>query len=246
MLERDTTRTASFYDLRDALTQPGCAVCRLKADSAERFLDGLLWESVNDPARRDEIRQSLGFCHEHSWMLARSGASLGVAIVLRDVLQSVVEATENAPFQRLPFWRRVREALWSKQPATAMAQLVARLTPQKPCGACAWAEKMEGIYLNTLVGNLLDGGGLLAVYQASEGLCLPHFRQTLAHVRSEAVSEALVSAQRAAWERLVAHLSESIRKTDHRFQHEPWGEEAGAWLRAIAALAGARPDRERI
>jgi hypothetical protein len=52
-------------------------------------------------------------------------------------------------------------------------------------------------------------------------------------------------AQRAIWERLVGQLSESIRKSDYRFQGEAWGEESGAWLRAIAALVGARPDQGR-
>ena len=53
------------------------------------------------------------------------------------------------------------------------------------------------------------------------------------------IFEALVNAQHAVWERLGTHLSEFIRKSDHRFRGEPWGEESDAWLRAIAALAGA-------
>ena len=64
-------RTMSFYDLRDALVEPGCPICRLKARVAERYLDGLLWESVNDPGMRDQVRRSLGFCHEHGWGGAR-------------------------------------------------------------------------------------------------------------------------------------------------------------------------------
>jgi hypothetical protein len=239
----DTARTTSFYEVRDPLAQSGCPVCRLRADSAERFLDSLLWESVNDPDKRGEIRRSLGFCREHSWVLARSGASLGVAIVLRDVFQSLNELLMGSSFQRLPLWRRVREALMPSRPTSATGQLVARLTPQSPCGACAWVEKMEDIYLGMLVNNLLVEDGLWTAYEASDGLCLPHFRRALARTRDERVFAALVDTQRTIWERLVAHLGESIRKTDHRFQHEPWGEEAGAWLRAIAALVGARERR---
>jgi len=37
--------------------------------------------------------------------------------------------------------------------------------------------------------------------------------------------------------------SEFIRKNDYRFRHETWGEERDAWLRAIAALAGAHFDQ---
>jgi hypothetical protein len=247
---KPSAQTMSFYDLRDALAQPGCAVCRLKADAVDRFLDGLLWESVNDPDRRREIRQARGFCHRHAWSLVRVSASLGVAIITRDVLQSVLAAMESATFQATSPWsirwtpqRWLQEALDPGQPAApswATAEVVARLEPQATCPACVWAEKMEGVYLSEFVGHLLGQDGLLADYESSDGLCLPHFRQALARVRDERVFEALVSAQRSIWERLIAHLSEFIRKSDHRFQNETWGEERDAWLRAIAALAGAK------
>ena len=241
---KPNTPTMSFHDLRDALAQPGCAVCRLKADAADRFLDGLLWESVNDPGRRREIRQARGFCHRHAWSLVRAGASLGVAIVPRDVLQSVLGALESAAFEPSSPWsvRRVHEALDPGQPAASTAELVAQLEPQAPCPACAWVEKMEAIYLDELVSHLIGEDGLLAGYEASDGLCLPHFRQALARVRDERVFEPLLDAQRAVWDRLVTHLDEFIRKNDHRFRDETWGEERDAWLRAIAALAGSRPD----
>ena len=85
---------------------------------------------------------------------------------------------------------------------------------------------------------------MLAAYESSDGLCLPHFRQALARVRDERVFEALINVQRVVWERLVSHLSEFIRKSDYRFQDESWGEERDAWLRAIAALTGARFSRD--
>jgi hypothetical protein len=237
----------SFFELRDALAQPGCGVCRLRIDSADRFLDTLLWESVNDPARRREIRQARGFCYEHGWALVRATASVGVAIITRDVLQSLLETMERAAFRALPALslRRVQETVDSKQPSAATAAVIAQLEPEARCPACVWADKMEDIYLDTLVHSLVGEGGLLADYEASDGLCLPHFRRALARVRKEATYNALVSVQRAVWGRLVAQLSESIRKSDYRHLDEVWGEEAGAWLRGVAALVGARPDRNK-
>jgi len=239
--------TMSLHDLRDALAQPGCAVCRLKTDSAERFLDGLLWESVNDPVRRRGIRQAQGFCHNHAWALVRSSASLGVAIIMRDVLQNVLRTLEEAAFEALPSlsWRHIKQTLGSRRPSAATSELVAQLEPRAACPACVMVERTEGMILDTLVASLLGEGDLLTVYRASDGLCLPHFRETLARVRERETFEALVSAQRAIWERLVGHLDESIRKSDHRFLNQAWGEEAGAWLRAIAALVGAPPERSR-
>lgn len=237
-------RKMSFFDLRDALAQPGCAVCRLKDESVDRFLDSLLWESVNDPGVRHDIRQARGFCHDHAWKLARNGASVGVAIITRDVLQHLLRTLESARFQVLsPLSRRwTQEVLDRKQPTAATADLVAQLAAQAACPACTQAEIMEDVYLGTLLEHLLGEDGLLIAYEASEGLCLLHFRQALTRVRDETLFEALVSAQRVIWGRLVAQLSEAIRKSDARFRGEPRGEESGASLRAIAALVGPRQE----
>ena len=237
-------RTKSYYDLRDALAQPGCAVCRLKARAGDQYLASLLWENVNDPDLRQEIRQARGFCHPHTWGLARRrGASLGTAIIVHDVLQSVLRALEGAGFQALPAvsLRRAQESWDPRQPAAATAEVVAQLA-QGQCLACAQEEKMEDIYLSTLLETLVGKDGLLAAYRASDGLCLPHFCQALARLRDKATFEALLEAQRAIWLQLLAHLGESIRKSDYRFRDEPRGEESGAWLRALAALVG--PQRE--
>jgi hypothetical protein len=182
-----------------------------------------------------------------------NGASLGAAIIMRDVLQNVLAATEDNQLVSHPAWRwrlqRIaRRILRRRGEASAApvstAGLVARLEPEGKCPACIAAETMEGIYLDALVENLLGEEGLLALYQSSEGLCLPHFRQALSRTHDEAACEALMQAQRAIWERMVAHLSEIIRKNDYRFRDEPWGEEVGGALRAIAALSGPRPGQE--
>ena len=237
-------RTQSYYDVRDALAQPGCPVCRLKARSEERYLDALLWENVNDPGIRDHVRRARGFCHEHAWQLIRPAASLGVAILHRDVLRTLLEILDGGKFQARPFLslQRAHEALDAEQPAAATADLVARLTPQTPCPACKQGEVMETIYLDTLLGELTGEDGLRAEYEASAGLCLPHLRQGLERLRDEAVFDALVSAQQAIWQRLESDLEQFIRKSDPRYREEPWGDEKDAWLRATAALAGNRRD----
>jgi hypothetical protein len=241
------SKTLAYYALRDALSEAGCAVCRLKTRAIERYLDGLLWENVNDPDVRREIRRAQGFCHEHAWGLARHGASLGAAILMRDALQNVLGALRDARCQALPdapLRRALRSLDHGRQPASA-AELLARLTPSAACPACAQGEEMERIYLDTLMEHLLGEDGLLATYEASDGLCLPHFRQVISRAQEETAFSAMVNAQRRIWERLLAQLSEFIRKNDYRFRDEPVGEEGDAWLRAIAALAGAQRESER-
>jgi hypothetical protein len=245
---RADDRSMSYFDLRDAMGQPGCPVCRLRTDSAARFLDSLLLESVNDPEKRARIRRARGFCHNHFWMLAQASASLGVAIMANDVLTNLLRTLDSAAFDALPVvsLRRVQEAVDLRQSSAATARLVEQLGPEESCSACAWADKMVAIHVDTLIRSLSERNGLRGDYESSDGLCLAHFRQALARVRKATTFEVLVSAQRVVWERLVKHLGESISKSDYRRQGEKWGEEAGAWLRGIAALAGPRPDdRER-
>jgi hypothetical protein len=242
------SRTMSYYDLSDALTQPGCPVCRLMARDTERYLDDLLWENVNDPDVRHSIRQAQGFCHEHAWQLDRAGASLGVAILMHDVLGSVLKVMEGARFQALPALslRRAQESLDPGQPAAATADLVARLTAKAECPACIQARQTEEIYLGSLLDHLVGEDGLLAGYEGSDGLCLPHFRQALARVRDQMTFDALLTAQRRIWGRLAGHLGEFIRHNDYRFRDKPLGDEGNAWLRAIASLTGTRREPGRL
>lgn len=226
-----TEHSRALYDLREAMSQPGCPVCRLVERDTGRYLDNLLWENVNDPGLRQEVRRARGFCREHTRMLvSRPGASLGLAIIARDVWGEIQHATETV---RLPAPRARRT-----RTADIAAGLLARLAPQGECPACTYARAMEGLYLDVLLERLLGEDGLLAAYQASEGLCLPHFRQALARVRDGAVYTTLVSAQRAIGQRRLAELNEFIRKNDYRFRDEPWGRERDAWLRALTALVG--------
>jgi len=241
-------RKISFYDLREALAQPGCALCRLRARTADQVVEAMLWEQVNDPGLRRRVRQARGFCHEHAWLLVRQGASLGVAILLRDVFQDLLQETEEAPFQPPPALslRRAQEALDRSQPSQATADLVARLEPRGPCPVCRQVEAMEEVYLQTFVEDLLGEDGLLGDLLASDGLCLPHVRRALALVREEEAFRALLGAQRRIWQDLADRLSESIRKSDYRFREELPGEEAGSWLMALVAVAGASPAHERL
>jgi len=237
-MDVEMSRTMSYYDLRDALGQPGCPVCRLTARDAERYLDGLRWEHVNDPGV--QVREAQGFCRDHAWQLDRAGASLGVAILMRDALGSVLKAMDGARFQGRPAMslRRAQQTLDAGQAAAAATDLAAWLVAKGECPACVHVREMETGYLSTLGEQLLGEEGLLQAYRASDGPCLPHFRLAPAYLREEPAFKALVAAQTAIWRRLLDQLAEHIRKNDYRFHDEAWGDERDAWLRALGALSG--------
>lgn len=235
-------RTLSFHELREALAQAGCALCRLRAAAAERYLDRLLWGDVNDVETREAIRQARGFCHEHTWGLVRHGASLGIAIITHDVLENLVRGmgVEAEPEPRALSMRRMQSSLRPRTPDFS-SELAQHLAADLECPACAMAGEREAEYRRTLLASLLGPDGLLPAFEASDGLCLPHLREVVALAKDGAVLAALVNAQGAIWQRLVDQLAEFIRKNDYRFRDEAWGEEADAWRRALKALGGARP-----
>lgn len=235
-------RTKSYYDLRDALAAPGCPVCRVSNVAVEAFLDGLIYEKVNNPVLRQAMREARGFCARHAWGLVRHGAALGSAIMMRDVLRTLQRTLTEARYRSTPMFSltRVQESVNPQQPRASTAEIVEALSPQSPCPVCADEAKVEAGLITSFVENLTGKGGLLALYRESAGFCLPHLRQVLSQVGDQAAFEALTEVQLGIWGRLEGELDEVIRKSDYRFTGEGVGVEGTAWLRAIGTTAGER------
>jgi hypothetical protein len=235
-----------YHDIREALGQPGCPFCRLLSRSADRYLDAVLWEMVNDSDVRAELNQARGYCQQHSWMLVRAGAALGVAILTRDVIKTLlgVLATNRIEDVRSPVLQGLRRSLDKGAVSRAPATLMAELSPQAPCPACAHSLSLEKDFVETLLAHLDGPGALAQAYRGSDGLCLPHFRQALAQAASSTDARTLIAAQQVVWEQLHAELSEFIRKKDYRFRDEPFGDEKDAWRRALESIAGPPPKSE--
>jgi hypothetical protein len=66
-------------ELESTLKQKGCAICRISKHGVTRFLDQMLYDMVNDPDVRRDVRASFGFCKRHTWgMRGMHGNSLGL------------------------------------------------------------------------------------------------------------------------------------------------------------------------
>lgn len=233
------SKPLGYFDIKDALAQNGCPVCRLEARAADSAIDTLLWESVNDVSTRHHLNAARGFCRTHSEQLIRHGAALGVSIIMRDVVHKVTEILAAGTFQDSP-GLGVRKKLpgFNHGSSPATTALVKSLSPQAACPICT-AQHAAGIrYLQTLTTFFTGADALVADYRRSDGLCLPHFQQALGFVTDAETFNALAEAQLHIWRQLTGQLDEFIRKSDYRFQHEKMGHEGDAWQRALAAIAG--------
>jgi hypothetical protein len=222
------------------LAQPGRPVCRLSAETVNRYLNSLTYEKLNDPGLRAALREARGFCPRHGWGLVRHGAALSAASLLRDVVQTLQRALAVAHAQSAPALA-VAGGLQSSfvaQPYNLHARTLAVLSPQVVCPICKVEAEIEGDLLLSFAEGLRSDSTLLGSYRVSDGLCLPHFRQLLAHLGEEEDFDALIHAQQDIWATLERQLDELIRKSGFRNSQVALREESASWLRAIAATAG--------
>jgi len=233
--------TLTTHNLLEACHEPGCPICRVEQRSVERYLDNQFYENVNTPKLRDQLRASLGFCHEHAWLAVdqRLGDALGFAIIYRDVINGILTRLEDgvpsrASRRSMALLRRIPE-----QVRNTVERMLYALTPQKPCPACQYCAEMTQSTISELVKDL-EKPEMTEALQASDGLCVPHLRLTLEHVKNVSAYEKLLAIHREKLESLKAELTEFIRKNDYQFMAEGFGKEGNAWLRAVGLIVGSR------
>jgi hypothetical protein len=220
----------AYFNLREALPQPGCAVCRLGHGVEVKYVEDVLYSKTTAIETRAEWRAARGLCLYHARQLDQIGHALGVSLFYQDILLTVKELLEG-PSRQQGARRRGRRAL-----AEALA-------PQRECPACAYRESLEAVYLEVWLDHLVEPAFLEAV-RAAAPLCLPHLCQAVLQVADSERLQRLRQVQLEHWDALIAELGEFVRKNDYRFQHEPVGQEGTAWLRAVDAVAGlTKPDR---
>ncbi|RLC65973.1 MAG: hypothetical protein DRI48_05795 [Chloroflexi bacterium] len=215
-----------YPDLIKACSGPGCPLCRLSLAFGRDYLDSTMYERVNDPGVRRALRDARGYCNTHAWMLTEGrGVVLGSAIILRDVLNTVLEVTDVVP---------------RGQDTRQQAQhLLRRLRPTAECPACAHCRAMEDTAIQTLL-KYLDDARLAEALAETSGLCLAHFSRALELVEEFDQLQRLLHFQRQALQKLRDELSELIRKQDYRFIDERRGQEGDSWLRATGIVSGER------
>jgi hypothetical protein len=233
-------RKAYYDELLDAIETAGCPFCRLLYKSANRYVDSVLYDRATDPPERAKINAARGFCPEHAALMVRPGAALGAAFIEQGVFKLLLDEMAQNPLDGKGSWRG---RLSNREPEanTPLGRLLSALRPQAPCPVCADLAEVEANLISTLLQNLEEQERMTAAYRASSGLCLVHFRNTLAQARPGEHTERLVAVQIEIWRRLHGELSEFIRKNDYRYRGEAFGEEKDSWLRAIEANAGTLP-----
>jgi hypothetical protein len=234
-LPRKLGKHTPYFELVDAQSMSGCPVCRLAYKQTDRYLDSILYEAVLDPDVRTKLKNSLGFCREHTDMLRnKPGRALGIALIYRDIIRSVAEALVGARHRSTG-----APSLLSRWLPSSRDELpvVRKLRASEPCPACKVAEKAETRIVELLIAHLAEEK-LYQAYAQGEGLCLEHLVRAIALTPNQEILDRLLQPQSKRYLRMLTDLDEFIRKRDHRFRGEKYGEEGDVWLRAMNAIVG--------
>lgn len=137
----------NWFALEKACEKPGCPMCSIVNDRSERYIDNMLFEHVSDRGFRAKYRQAGGFCSQHAGNLESFRDGLAVAILGVDVLSTILPDLKK---KRAPRFKGY-------------------------CPACEETARVEREFLGYLSERSEDE--FIALFTASEGLCVPHYRQ---------------------------------------------------------------------
>ncbi len=172
-----------------------------------------------DPAIRQKLVDSFGFCYEHTWQSInlKLSDSLGHAILYKDlvnhVMMTIIENLRNPG-----------------------SQLANALNPASACPACRVEDTTLDRVIDAMVVSLRDQD-FVAEFKQSNGLCIPHLKRLLPSLdgKRQAV---ILGHQRTCMEELKSELAEFIRKSDYRFRDEGIGKEGDSYKRAADMIQG--------
>ena len=164
------------FDLEDAFGKGGCPVCWLLTRYDARSFDSLLYEFVNDVGVRSEIRQTLGFCNYHAWVLhqvatdltpgklSAGGGQMGIGIIYLDLVETLIKRLEAL------------SSSTSKRHAKTLATL--SKSTGTVCPMCSARAQFELWYLESILRNIAMKD-FAEKYAACDGLCAIHLLRAL-------------------------------------------------------------------
>ena len=205
----------SIY-LSEALEKPGCPICRLVESAERQVIKNILYEYVNDPGVRGEIRRSWGLCTHHAWLFLRLALSpetagmLGAAIIYEDVVSELLDRLSGS---EVPL-------------------------DDATCPVCRAARETEDIYVAEFRRCYNVSPGFRTLYaQAPAILCRRHLALVLQGLSKEA-RDTLLEQQRAKLIDVRMRLSSLINKHDYRNKEPITRREQEALWEAVEALRG--------
>lgn len=123
-----TARHTPYFNLLDALKASGCALCTLGKTAAANFLDGMLYEYVNDPGMQQRLIEAHGFCATHSRLLLTYHNALGITILYNAIMRHLEKELQQQKSKSANWLDRLIRKIGRGGPPP--------LAAHAPCPAC--------------------------------------------------------------------------------------------------------------
>ena len=187
----------NFFEIEKAAEKPGCPLCRIVNDRADRYIDNMLFEHISDRPFRALHRAAGGFCSFHSRNLVSFRDGLAVAILSRDIMEDRISS-----FEKSRPWR-----------------------PKGRCPICEEKDRIEEEYLSFLAGSggkSKEEEELRKIFSSCDGLCAPHYSSLLYTPRGKprAVAQWLKEFQEAKLKDLFRRINQFIELSVYGRQKE--------------------------
>jgi hypothetical protein len=230
-----------YHDLVECLEIKVCPVCAMTARRVRQYLEGFLYESVNDYNLRGIIRDAGGYCPEHSRELQKLGDPLAHAIIYGNLLKDqskdmkeqfaylkAIKGNKHDILRPFKFKRAIKkENILDKYPA-----------PVEKCPVCKLAEDGVNMYTDAVVEYLKEDETYRDAFGKKSYLCNTHLRKALKMADQDTCLK-LLAIHIDKVDTLRNYLEETKRKSDYRFCNEFMPEEEKkAWISAVKLWAG--------
>jgi hypothetical protein len=221
-------RNIADVHLADLFDLPGCPVCAGRARATDLYVEGWLWESVNDVASRSELDASRGLCPSHVDALVAtdrrgSGSMVGSAILLDAMLR--VRREELARIGSGGRRRRARTGALAKAAAS----------PE--CPVCEHALSAEAAAVDGFLAHVDEPAWTSALGDAP--FCLGHLVGLMRAARASAGWEAVEVAQLARVTEMHEGLCRFLQHSSYDTRHLRTPEEVAS-IEEVVHLLGSR------
>jgi hypothetical protein len=225
-------------DLLKAFKRPGCPVCLLEQRAVDAYMQTAFREKANDQAVRQDIRNSLGLCREHTRQMLslRLEKTISAAIGYHDALLAVVQQLQKVTLQPTPSKRSVFSRK-RREPVSIFEMVVQALSPRLPCPVCRMSGNFTRSVLETLTVSLQENTMRKAL-ASSDGLCFPHLRQAFEQIQDLELCKLLLSMSVDRFEALRRGLVEEIRQIENRKGGKGSQTVSETWPKVVSAIAG--------
>ena len=225
-----------YHQLFECLGQDLCPICALITRNIDKFIDGFLYESVNDIKLRENIKKSRGYCNYHAWRLQKAGDPLAHAIIYGDLLEQEVRSMEDYLKQGAN-----RKSLLSGQPAgsNAVRRLKDNFCAEGKCPLCNMVEESEMTYIKSFAEYMIHDAEFRNRFEEKSFLCIPHMKKLTEYCSDFLTIKEIMRMQLEKIRKLSADLNEIKRKADYRYSSEPMSDdEKTAWIKAVRHWVG--------